>query len=72
LWRRKFRAAPDIVGKTAILDDHSCTIVGVLPASFVFPDDNIRSEILVPMALPAHPSWHDPAVRLLMVFARLK
>jgi putative ABC transport system permease protein len=72
LWRRKFGAAPDVVGKTAILDGHSCTIVGVLPSSFVFPDDNFRAQILVPMALPANPSWYDQRVRILRVLARLK
>ncbi len=72
LWRRKFGAAPDVVGKTAILDGHICTIVGVLPASFVFPDDTVHAEILIPMGLPADPSWQDPSVRILRVLARLK
>jgi predicted permease len=33
LWRRKFDASPDAVGKSLTLDDKSYTIVGVLPAS---------------------------------------
>jgi len=34
LWRRKFGAAPDVLGKDLTLDDKSYTIAGVLPASF--------------------------------------
>src|SRR5262249_24060959 len=34
LWRRKFDAAPDVVGKSMNLDDRTYTIVGVLPSSF--------------------------------------
>jgi predicted permease len=32
-WRRKFDAAPDILGQTIMLDGKSFTIVGVIPAS---------------------------------------
>jgi predicted permease len=33
LWRRKFSAAPDILGQTVALDGKNFTIVGVIPAS---------------------------------------
>jgi putative ABC transport system permease protein len=72
LWRRKFAASSNIVGKTANLDGRNCTIVGVLPAAFIFPDNAFHSEILVPMALPANPNWHDPSLRIMRVLARLK
>ena len=36
LWRRKFGAATDIVGKSITLDGRGYTIVGVVPASFHF------------------------------------
>jgi predicted permease len=72
LWRRKFGASLNVVGKTANLDGRSCTIVGVLPASFVFPDNTFRSEILAPMALPANPNWHDQSISTMRVLARLK
>jgi putative ABC transport system permease protein len=36
LWRRKFEAARDIVGKGITLDGKSYAIVGVIPASFHF------------------------------------
>lgn len=72
LWRRKFNSSRDIVGKTANLDGRNCIIVGVLPASFIFPDDTFRSEILAPMALPANPNWHDRQLSTMRVLARLK
>lgn len=72
LWQRKFNSSPNIVGKTADLQGRSCTIVGVLPASFIFPDNNSRAEILMPMALPARSSWHDQFLIPLNVLARLK
>ena len=36
LWRRKFGADPDIVGRTLAFDGFLATVVGVLPASFDF------------------------------------
>jgi hypothetical protein len=38
IWRCKFNADSGIVGKSIELDGRSHTIVGVLPASFHFPD----------------------------------
>ncbi|MGB6947567.1 MAG: ABC transporter permease, partial [Bryobacteraceae bacterium] len=72
LWRRKFGASSNVVGKTLDLDGRSCSIVGVLPASFIFPDNTFRSEILTPMALPANPNWHDQGISIMRVLARLK
>jgi len=34
LWRRKFDAAPNVLGQTITLDGRNYTIVGVIPASF--------------------------------------
>jgi putative ABC transport system permease protein len=72
LWRRKFSSDPKIVGKAATLDGHNAVIVGVLPETFIFPDNGFRTEILLPMALPASPTWYDQRLRLLHVLARLK
>lgn len=72
LWRRKFGSSSNIVGKTMHLDGRSCAIVGVLPQSFIFPDNNYRAEILMPMALPSNPTWYDQQLRAVHVLARLK
>ena len=37
LWRRRFNADPLILGRTVRLDDDPYQVVGVLPATFVFP-----------------------------------
>src|SRR5581483_9019313 len=36
-WRSEFGAAPDVVGRSMTLSDHSYTIIGVMPAGFAFP-----------------------------------
>lgn len=36
-WRRKFNADPNVIGKRLRFDGYSPTIIGVLPASFLFP-----------------------------------
>lgn len=37
LWRRRFGADPDIVGRTLRLDDTPTTVLGVMPAGFQLP-----------------------------------
>ena len=37
LWRSRFGADPAVIGRRCTLDDGDVTIVGVLPASFAFP-----------------------------------
>ena len=36
-WQRRYGGAPDVIGRTIRVDDVPRTIVGVMPASFVFP-----------------------------------
>src|SRR6185295_16751112 len=73
LWQRKFGASPDVLGKVIQLGGIDRTIVGVLPSGFAFPDNNFRSELLIPMGLPVNSNWHDDRnFRLLRVAARLK
>ena len=38
LWVRRYAADKDIVGKTILLDAKPYTVIGVLPAWFVYPD----------------------------------
>ncbi len=37
LWRRRFGADPEIVGRTLILDDTPTTVIGVMPPGFQLP-----------------------------------
>lgn len=57
LWRRKFGANADILGRTIVLDGKGYAIVGVVPASFhiaipSFPDNQ---EVFVPIG-----QWNNP------------
>src|SRR5262249_2428533 len=56
LWKRKFGSAPDIIGKSVILNGASWTIVGVIPASFSF------SETTGVFDTPIG-QWRDPSFR---------
>jgi putative ABC transport system permease protein len=40
LWNRRFGRAPDLVGKTLMLDYVPHTVVGILPADFRFPKNS--------------------------------
>ena len=44
LWKRKFGADPNIIGKQMILNDQSRTVVGVLPSSFHLRITNFHSD----------------------------
>ena len=69
LWQRRFGSSPGVMGRSIELDGRGYTVVGVLPESFLFPDNDYRADLLIPMALPPNPGW---ASRLLKVMARLK
>jgi putative ABC transport system permease protein len=73
LWQRRFGSSPDVLGERVELDEIPRTVVGVLPASFLFPDNEFQPDVLLPMGLPAHPDWSSERdFRVLRVMARLK
>lgn len=37
-WQRRFGAQPDVIGRAIRLDDRVYSIVGIMPATFAFPD----------------------------------
>lgn len=39
LWQQRFGADPQLVGKTLTLDGKSYTVVGIMPPTFHFPED---------------------------------
>jgi putative ABC transport system permease protein len=69
LWQRSFATDPEIVGKTIKLDEKAYTVVGVMPADFVFPDR--RAEIWVPLTLSPEDA-NNRGGHNLRVVARLK
>ncbi|MDE2236146.1 MAG: ABC transporter permease [Gammaproteobacteria bacterium] len=38
LWSRLFNRNPDVIGRTLRLNNTACTVVGIMPKSFTFPD----------------------------------
>src|ERR1051325_8764968 len=49
LWRRRYGADPNIIGRQIRVNSQSVTVVGVMPASFRFPFT--KSELWRPMAI---------------------
>jgi putative ABC transport system permease protein len=46
LWRGRFGAATDVIGRSVTLDDRPMTIIGVLPASVTFPANTTQVWLL--------------------------
>src|SRR5262245_19855233 len=58
LWRRRFGADPQLVGKKLTLNGASYTVVSVLPPQFFFPTGSVNvreAELAVPLAPDADP-----------------
>jgi predicted permease len=73
LWREWFAGQDNALGTVVRLDEVPHTIVGVMPASFAFPDDETRAWTPMPVP-PVIPIGWDRA-RSIMIFgglARLK
>ncbi len=49
LWRKRFGADPNLVGKSITLDGVPHTVVGIMPASFHFPPKDTETELWVPL-----------------------
>jgi putative ABC transport system permease protein len=72
LWRRKFGADPNIVGKGVVLNDQSYTVVGVMPPEFRFPQRGFKPELLAAFQLPPKVDWSSMRMQLTQTIGRLK
>ncbi len=70
LWQRRFGGNPGIVDQNITLNGDSYTVVGVLPAVFIFPGAEI--DLATPLVLETDPRRPDRGANFLRVFARLK
>ncbi|MCW5560230.1 MAG: ABC transporter permease, partial [Verrucomicrobiae bacterium] len=78
LWQRRFGGDPNVLGRTITLNQHSYTVVGILPARFQYPEP---FQLWTPLALSETAaeflqSGQRPnegmGMRLLKAIARLK
>ena len=74
LWRSRFGADPKLVGQPIALDMRSFTVVGILPASFRYPDGAPRQDVWISIKQDPlfGPRTEQPGVRLLGVLGRLQ
>ncbi|MGA8030388.1 MAG: ABC transporter permease, partial [Bryobacteraceae bacterium] len=67
-WRRRFHADPNAVGKVLRVEKYSYTIIGIMPASFLFPDHDVDlwypSPIDAPYAQSRESTWFTVIGRL--------
>jgi putative ABC transport system permease protein len=68
LWRRRFGADPDIIGRTVTLNGTARNVVGVLPADFEFPSLAHLYAIPVPADLAERPEVWIPLAPMEMEF----
>jgi len=74
LWRSRFGSDPKLIGQSITLDKRSFTVVGILPASFRYPDGAPRQDVWIPVAQDPlfGPRISEPGVRLVVGIGRLK
>lgn len=53
LWQRRFGGDRGVLGTTVTLDGAAHTVVGVMPADFQFPPGGARTELWLPLRVPA-------------------
>lgn len=70
LWQKRFAGDLEIVGKNLTLNGESYTVVGALPAKFIFP--GAQMDIATPLILATDPKRSDRGTNFLRVFARMK
>jgi predicted permease len=71
-WQRRFAADRSVIGNKVVLDGSSAEVVGVMPASFVFPDGGAAPEVFLPLSLPEHLDMASQRIEIVRVIGRLR
>jgi predicted permease len=74
IWKKEFHSDPDIVGKTVQISGEPHTVVGVMPASFHFPEDlgpAAQDAVWLPLQ-PNAQMLKDRGYDFLLILAKLK
>jgi predicted permease len=74
LWQSRFNSDPAIIGRTINLAGKAQTVVGVLPAHFVFPDSAAEPDLYVPGDLDTDTRLETTNISIVLVatIARLR
>jgi predicted permease len=77
LWKRRFGADPNVLGRTITLNEHDFTVIGVSPKEFGSPFAGLALDVWTPVMMKdyvarPHFSLTDRGSRWLMVMGRLK
>jgi putative ABC transport system permease protein len=72
LWRRRFNADPNIIGRQIKIGNASATVLGVMPEGFRFPAQATKTEFLRPLAATLGDRTQRRNSYSLRVVARLK
>jgi len=74
LWRSRFGSNPALIGQSIALDMRSFIVVGVLPASFRYPDGAPHQDVWIAIAQDPlfGPRMSDPGARVLVGLGRIK
>lgn len=69
LWQRKFGGTPSVIGRTVILDEKPCTVIGVIPRDFrIFG----RYDVWMPLALDPVAELARKRMSIVYAVARLR
>jgi putative ABC transport system permease protein len=71
MWMRAFGGDPDVAGRAISLDQEAFTVIGVLPASFRFPEEE-KIDIFTPLPTGDAQMQHGPEMRLWRCIGRIK
>jgi putative ABC transport system permease protein len=74
LWRSRFGSNPALIGQSIALDMRSFTVVGILPASFRYPDGAPHQDVWIAIAQDPlfGPRMSEPGARVLVGIGRIK
>jgi putative ABC transport system permease protein len=74
LWHNRFGSDPALIGQSITLDMRPFTVVGILPASFRYPDGAPRQDVWISVAQDPlfGPRLSQPGSRVLAGIGRLK
>jgi putative ABC transport system permease protein len=74
LWRTRYGSNPALIGQSITLDMRAFTVVGILPASFRYPDGFSRQDVWISVAQDPlfGPRILQPGARVLGGIGRLK